>query len=48
VAGRHAAIYADRRLPRFRVWRIESRLYAGRNPLSQAAAGEAFLRGSAG
>lgn len=36
VARRHAAIYADRRLPRFHVWRIESRLHAGRNPLSEA------------
>lgn len=36
VARRHAAIYADRRLPRFRFWRIESRLHAGRNPLSEA------------
>lgn len=36
VARRHAAIYADRRIPRFRLWRIESRLHAGRNPLSEA------------
>jgi len=32
---RHAAIYANRRVPRFERWKIESRLLAGRNPLSE-------------
>lgn len=36
VVRRHAAIYGGGRLPSFQTWRIEERLHAGRNPLSEA------------
>ncbi|MCB1007704.1 MAG: dual specificity protein phosphatase family protein [Acidobacteria bacterium] len=35
AARRHAAIYGEGRVPAFERWKVEERLLAGRNPLSE-------------